>query len=186
MSSRGKLVVISGPSGAGKSTIAAEVVKRTGAEFSISATTRPPRPAEVDGRDYRFVDGKAFDKMVEAGQFLEWAEVFGHMYGTPAAPVQKALAEGKTIVLDVDVQGGKQVHDKVPSATFVLVVPPSPEELARRLGRRGTEQDAQLLRRLAKADEEVHAAQACGVYNHVVVNDDLEQAIRQVVQIVQR
>lgn len=186
MIEKGKLVVVSGPSGVGKSTIVREVVKRTGAEFSVSATTRPARPGEVDGRDYYFVDRRRFDEMIDAGEFLEWAEVFGRKYGTPAEPVRMALAEGKVVLLDVDVQGGRQVHEKMPSATFVLIVPPSPIELASRLGGRGTEDADELQSRLANAAVEVEAAKACGAYDHVVVNDDLERAVRQVVDIVRQ
>ena len=184
MNEKGKLVVISGPSGAGKSTIAIQAMKRTGAEFSVSATTRQPRPGEIDGREYRFVGRPAFEKMIAAGELLEWAEIFGQLYGTPARPVQEAIDAGRTILLDVDVQGGRQVHEKMPSATFVLIVPPAAEELSRRLKRRGTEAPGELEGRLAQADSEVAAARQSGFYNHVVVNDDPEQAISRVVQIV--
>jgi len=183
MGKKGKLVVISGPSGAGKSTIASEARKRTGAEFSVSVTTRRPRPGEIDGREYHFVDRATFEKMIAAGELLEWAEVFGELYGTPARPVEQAVEAGRTILLDVDVQGGRQVHEKMPSATFILIVPPSPEELARRLDRRGTEAPAELESRLARADAEIAAARESGIYGHVVVNDDLDQAIDRVVEI---
>jgi guanylate kinase len=123
--------------------------------------------------------------MADAGELLEWAEVFGHLYGTPAESVNSALAEGRTIVLDVDVQGGRQVCRQMPEAVFVLIVPPSEAELARRLAGRGSEDQAQLAERLAKADAEVKAAIGSGIYDHVVVNDDLEQAVRRVVEIVE-
>ena len=182
----GRLVVLTGPSGVGKSTIRREVVRRAGAVYSVSATTRKPRSGEVDGRDYRFVDRPAFQRMIDGGQLLEWAEVFGELYGTPAEPVRQAEAAGKTVVLDIDVQGGLQVHRTRPDATFVLVLPPDEQALARRLQGRGTEDGAAIARRLAKANQEIQLAQASGVYNHRVVNDDLEAAIAQVLAIVKQ
>ena len=179
----GKLVVITGPSGVGKSTIVREVVRRTGAAFSVSVTTRRPRAGEADGREYRFVDEPTFRRMIEADELLEWAEVFGDLYGTPAAPVREALAAGKTVVLEIDVQGGLQVHRKMPDAAFVLILPPDADELTRRLRGRASE-SAAAEQRLAKADDELRTAADSGVYNHRVVNDDLEAAIEQVVRIV--
>jgi len=185
MSETGKLIVISGPSGAGKSTVVRQVLARTGADFSVSATTRPRRPGEVDGKDYRFVDRCTFEKMIAEDQLLEWAEVFGDYYGTPAGPVKEALAAGRTILLDIDVQGGLQVHRKCPSATFVLLLAPDEAELKRRLAARATEPAEQLERRFRKAKEEVRAARRSGVYIHTVINDDLDQAVNEVVEIAQ-
>ena len=181
-----KLVVITGPSGVGKSTIVREVLERTGAVFSVSATTRPRRPGERDGREYRFVDRAAFEKMIAGGEMLEWAEVYGELYGTPAGAVQEALAAGRTVVLEIDVQGGMQVYRRLPDATFVLIVPPSPEDLAGRLRGRGSEGAAELGRRLAGAAEEIETAGTGGAYRHVVVNDDLQRAVQEVVDIVNR
>ncbi len=180
----GRLVVISGPSGVGKSTISREVLRRSGATFSVSATTRQPRPGEVDGRDYRFVDRPAFERMIEQGELLEWAEVFGNLYGTPVGPVRDAMAAGKVVLLEIDVQGGLQVHEKMPSATFVLIEPPDDEELRRRLTGRGTEDDETLTRRLGKAREELRVARQSGAYDRVVVNRDIETAVREIVEIV--
>jgi guanylate kinase len=180
----GRLVVISGPSGVGKSTISREVLRRSGATFSVSATTRQPRPGEVDGRDYHFVDRSAFERMIEQGQLLEWAEVFGNLYGTPAGPVREAMAAGKVVLLEIDVQGGLQVHEKMPSETFVLIEPPDDEELRRRLAGRGTEDDETLTRRLGKAREELRVARQSGAYGRVVVNRDIETAVREIVEIV--
>jgi guanylate kinase len=177
-------VVISGPSGAGKSTITREVLRRTGAAFSVSATTRAPRPGEVAGRDYVFVDAATFQRMIDRDELLEWAEVFGERYGTPEGPIREAEAAGRTVILEIDVQGGLQVHRKRPDATFVLILPPGGETLARRLRGRGSEDEQAVARRLAKADEEIRTAKASGVYNHCVINDDLEAAVRQVVDIV--
>jgi len=186
MSKTGKLVVISGPSGVGKSTIARRAMAQTDAAFSVSATTRSPRPGEVDGRDYRFVDRGTFEKLVADGQMLEWAEVFGQLYGTPEEPVRQAVDAGETMLLDIDVQGGLQVHGKMPEATFVLIVPPSDDELARRLRGRGSEDATAADRRLEKAKQEIAAATQSGVYNHIVINDDLETAVSEVVRIVQQ
>ena len=180
----GKLVVISGPSGVGKSTIVDEVLAKTGAEYSVSVTTRKPRTGEVDGKDYRFVDEATFRQMVAQGQLLEWAEVFGNLYGTPAGPVRESIAAGRTVLLEIDVQGGLQVWAKAPGAVMILILPPSREELERRLRGRGSESPESLRRRLAKADEEISTAQASGAYNHSVVNGDLETAISEVVRIV--
>jgi guanylate kinase len=182
----GRLVVISGPSGVGKGTIREAVLERTGAEFSVSATTRSPRPGEKNGRDYRFVGRDEFVRMRDRGELLEWAEVFGELYGTPEAPVRRAVADGRTVLLEIDVQGALQVHRKMPEATYVLIVPPSREELARRIGGRGTESDEDARRRLAKAEEEIAAARESGIYTHEVVNDDLDRAIEEVAGIVER
>ncbi|OPX24453.1 MAG: guanylate kinase [Planctomycetales bacterium 4484_123] len=186
MSDKGKLVVISGPSGVGKSSIVREVLARTGAVFSVSATTRRPRPGETDGREYHFVDRPTFEAMIARGELLEWAEVFGDYYGTPAGPVREAIDAGRTVILEIDIQGGLQVHEKHPQAVFVLILPPSEAELRRRLAGRGTEANGSLQQRLAKAAEEIRTARDSGVYTHLVVNDDLERAIQEVVEIVTR
>jgi guanylate kinase len=180
----GHVVVVSGPSGVGKSTIVGQVLQRMGAAFSVSVTTRPPRPGEVDGRDYHFIDGPTFQGLDRDGELLEWAMVFGHAYGTPARPVREAVAAGKTIMLDIDVQGAMMVHRKVPGAAFVLIVPPGDEALRQRLAGRGSENGAEAQRRLAAATKELDAARRSGIYTHQVVNDDLEKAVQAVVAIV--
>jgi guanylate kinase len=182
--SSGKLVVISGPSGVGKSSILKQALERTGAVFSVSATTRQPRVGEVPGRDYHFVSRPEFEEMIRQGQLLEWAEVFGNYYGTPLPAVRDAIAARKTIVMDIDVQGGLQVHKKMPDAQFVLILPPSIDVLRQRLSSRGTETPESLNCRLAKAQEEISVAMNSGVYNHSVINDDLGKAICQVVAII--
>jgi len=184
MNKGGKLIVITGPSGVGKSTIVRQVLSRTGAQYSVSVTTRRKREGETDGRDYRFIDRRTFQRMIDAGELMEWAEVFGDLYGTPLEPVEEALAEGKSVILEIDVQGGMQVHRKMPDAVCVLILPPSEVELARRLSERGSENEDALKRRLAKASAEVRAARSSCIYDHVVVNEDLEEAIRSVVEIV--
>ncbi len=184
MSRPGKLVVITGPSGVGKSTIVREVLRQTGASFSVSATTRSPRATETDGQEYHFISRSAFEKKVDSGDMLEWAEVFGELYGTPAQPVRDALTAGKTIVLEIDVEGGRQMHEKMPDATYVLICPPGEDALADRLAKRGSETPEKMRVRLAGAAQEIAAARALGVYNHEIVNDNLETAVRQLVDIV--
>lgn len=184
MQSKGKLIVITGPSGVGKSTIVQQVLARTGAAFSVSATTRSPRDGELDKKDYFFIDRNTFQSMVAAGEMLEWAEVFGQMYGTPAGPVLEMIEQGRSVILEIDVQGGLQVHKKVPDATFVLIAPPSMEKLRQRLAGRGSETPEQLETRFSKAQAEIQAARESGIYTIEVINDDLETAIQQVVDIV--
>lgn len=182
----GRLFIITGPSGVGKSTIVREVLKRTGAVFSVSATTRRPREGEQDGREYRFVSRDAFAGMVARDELLEWADVFGEMYGTPAGPVRQAVAQGRPVVLEIDVQGGLQVCRKEPRAVGVLILPPSMAELERRLRGRKTEAEDVLQRRLAKARNEIEAARRSGAYKYSVVNDDLERAIGEVIAILEQ
>ncbi len=184
MARTGKVVVVTGPSGVGKSTIVRELLSRTDAIYSVSATTRKPRPGEVEGRHYRFLDRPTFEKMIQHSELLEWAEVFGEYYGTPAAPVRRAVARGRTVILEIDVQGGRQVHEKMPDATFVFILPPSQGELKKRLSGRGTEPAGGVQQRFKRAQEEVREARESGIYTHMIVNDDLPAAIVQVVAIV--
>ncbi len=185
MRETGKLVVVSGPSGVGKSVVSRAVLDRTGARYSVSVTTRRPRQGEENGRDYRFVDRERFEKMIAEGAFLEWAEVFDQYYGTPANAIRDAIAAGETILLEIDVQGALQVHDKMPDATFVLIVPPNEAELARRLRGRASETDAELAKRLGKATAEIDLARQSGIYAHLIVNDDLDETIDNVMTVVQ-
>jgi guanylate kinase len=150
-------------------------------ELSISTTTRRPRPREDEGRHYYFVDRASFDRMIQAGGFLEWADIFGERYGTPKEPVERALAEGRDVLVEIDVQGARQVKAATPGAYMVFVKPPSLAELERRLRSRGTETDQQVRRRLAKASEELAAEPE---FDATVVNDDLERAARQVIELV--
>lgn len=186
MSDSGKLIVISGPSGVGKSSILKQLLTRCDAEFSVSATTRQPRAGEVDARDYYFVNRPRFEQMVAAGEMLEWAEVFGELYGTPAKSVLETTAAGRSVLLDIDVQGALQVHQKMPDATFVLIVPPNADELMLRLNGRGSETSDQLANRLTQAKSEIEAARASGVYNHCVVNNELDKAVEEVAAVINR
>jgi guanylate kinase len=175
--------VIAGPSGVGKGSVVKALRARDpdGLRLSVSATTRPPRPGEAPGVDYLFVDDAAFSRMVEAGELLEWAEVFGNRYGTPRAYVDAELDAGHDVILEIDVQGAQQVRVQAPDALLILLEPPTPDDLAARLRGRGTESEERIATRLEKADWEL--AQR-GSFDHVVVNDDLEHASSQVAAII--
>ena len=180
----GRLIVISGPSGVGKSTVTRQVLERTGAMFSISATTRQPRAGEQNGREYHFVDVPTFQRMIAENALLEWAEVFGHYYGTPAQPVKDALAQGQCVVLEIDVQGGIQVAKRCPDAAMILITPPDAATLAQRLAGRATDAPEVIARRLAKAQAEMNLARESGVYKYEVVNRDLPEAVAEVLNII--
>jgi guanylate kinase len=174
--------VISGPSGVGKGTVVRRLLdSRPDLVFSVSATTRRPRPGEVDGVHYRFVTDREFDDMIEAEAFLEWARIFDHRSGTPMAAVGGALAEGKDVLLEVDVQGARSVRERVPDAVLVFLQPPSEEELARRLRARGTEAGPALERRLSEARREMAEAPH---FDHIVMNDRVEDAVAEVLAII--
>ena len=182
---KGKIVIISGPSGVGKSTICKEVVKRLdNVCLSISVTTRPMAEAEVDGQDYWFVSQQQFRKRIDEGSLLEYAEVFGHLYGTPKDKVEVALGAGKTIILEIDVQGAREVKSVCPDAAMVFIFPPTEKELAQRIKNRGREGMEAAEERLEGADTEFAAAWQ--YYEHMVVNDDLEQAVKEVIQIIKQ
>jgi guanylate kinase len=166
----------------GKGTVVRRLLElRPDLAYSVSCTTREPRPGEVEGRDYRFVSEAEFDRLAAEGAFLEWAEVFGHRYGTLEAPIREALARGRDVVLEIDVQGARAVRDRLPEAVLIFLEPPSEEELARRLRSRRTEPERELARRLAGAREEL--AQR-GWFDHVVVNDRVDRAAREVAAII--
>ena len=179
------LVVLSGPAGAGKTTVAAELPKRLPLAVSTSATTRQPRPGEQDGVAYHFLDKAEFERRAKAGRFVEWAEVFGHYYGTPLEEVERARAAGKRLLLEIDVQGGIQIKRKYPEALAILLLPPEPQALRARLAKRGTEAPEEVERRLAKAQEEVRMARESHAYDVEVTNDRLPDTIREVVSIIQ-
>ncbi len=170
----GRLIVLSGPSGSGKSTLVQRLLERPGLrlEVSISATTRPPRAGELSGRHYVFLSAQEFENIRD--QLLESAEVHGHSYGTPAEPVRKALAQGTCVILVIDVQGGIQVREQVPSALLIFVRAPGLEVLEQRLRARGADDEATIQRRLANARRELELAKCYDVH---LVNDDLERSV---------
>lgn len=174
---KGQMVVISGPSGSGKSTICKKLLEDPRIVFSVSATTRKMRPGEIDGRDYHFLAIDEFKRRVARGEFIEHAEVFGNMYGTLRAPMDQALTDGKISLLEIDVQGALQLKALGEPGVYVFIAPPDFEELRRRLKQRGTESPEVLERRLHKAEDEYRERVK---YDHVVVNDDLARAVREV------
>jgi len=182
---RGRVVVVSGPSGVGKSTICKEAVNRlNNAHFSVSVTTRPKGEGEVDGQDYWFISEEQFRQRVKKSLLLEHAEVFGHLYGTPKDKVEEALRANETIILEIDVQGAKQVKVIYPTAVMIFILPPSQKELAERMNHRGREDTEAAEVRLNGASTEIAAAWQ--YYEHMVINDDLEQAVKEVVQIIKQ
>ena len=176
MSNKPLLLILSAPSGTGKTTLARRLVTANpGAIFSVSYTTRAPRGAEREGVDYHFVSGAKFEQMIAAGDFVEWAHVHGHHYGTPKKVIEEAAARGALALFDIDVQGGETIKKQHPEAVRALVLPPSLAELERRLRARSTDDDATVRRRLHAARIEIRLARSAG-YEYWVVNDDLDRA----------
>ncbi|MGZ2257938.1 guanylate kinase [Roseobacter sp. A03A-229] len=181
---RGLLIILSSPSGAGKSTLARRLRDwDPEIEFSISATTRPARPGEVDGREYHFVDEAAFKAQVAAGAMLEHAHVFGNFYGSPKPPVQAAIDEGRDVLFDIDWQGAQQITNSVlgPHTLSIFLLPPSIRELRQRLEKRGQDDAATIARRMEKSWDEISH---WGAYDFVIVNDDLDQTEAQLKTII--
>lgn len=174
---RGRLIVVSGPTASGKSTLWRRLVQRPGVAFSVSATTRPPRAGETDGQDYFFITPEEFERRAGAGEFLEWARVHGRFYGTPRAGVEAALATGRDVVLEIDVQGAAQIRRSGLPAVSIFVMPPSYEVLEQRLRARGTEDESEIQRRLTVVRSEMAEAPH---YDHQVVNDDLNRMVAEV------
>ncbi|MBR0135755.1 MAG: guanylate kinase [Clostridia bacterium] len=182
---KGILLIISGPSGVGKGTVSKALLEGSngGMVFSVSATTRAPRPGEEHGREYFFVSKEEFDEMIENGDFLEYMNVFGrNYYGTPRRYVEEQLAAGHDVLLDIDVNGAMKVKENCPEAVAIMLAPPTMKELRRRLEDRGTEEQPVIERRLAEAKSELSRLKE---YDYVVVNDDLELAIEQCRQILE-
>jgi guanylate kinase len=176
---RGLMLVLSSPSGAGKTTLSRLLLESDPAiDLSISVTTRPPRPGEVDGRDYHFIDRAQFDTMVARGELLEWAQVFGNRYGTPRGPVEKALSGGRDVLFDIDWQGTQQLGGKAPAdLVSVFVLPPSIPDLEQRLMSRAQDTPDVIRSRMAKASDEMsHWAE----YDYVVINREIEDAFQDV------
>jgi guanylate kinase len=168
-------LVVSAPSGTGKTTICRAVMQRLpGVEFSVSHTTRAPRGREQDGVDYHFVSEAAFEQLVDRGAFLEWAHVHKNRYGTARAPVEERLGRGIDVLFDIDVQGGRQIAERLETAVLVFILPPSLAELEARLRGRGTETEAQIRGRLEATRAEIEAAYC---YTHWIINDDLDRAV---------
>ena len=177
---RGKLIVISGPGGVGKSTITAQLRNDPRFWISVSATTREPRPGERDGVDYHFLTAELFQEMIETGEFLEWAQFAGNRYGTPRAPVEEWRAMGKHVILEIEIEGARQVRSREAGATLIFIAPPSWEELIRRLTSRGTDSPDRRAARLALAEQEMAAA---GEFDVILVNESVEGLIAQLVSL---
>ena len=179
---KGKLIVISGPSGAGKSTVVFKAIEgREDVCFSTSVTTRKPRPGEVDGREYFFVDPDRFKEMVENDELLEHAEYVANSYGTPRAYVEEKLEAGVNVLLDIEVQGARQVHEKMPDAVKIFIIPPSLETLEKRLKGRGTDTERAIEARLIRARQEYQEAD---FYDYLIINDDADKAAKELSAII--
>ena len=182
MQEKGKLIVISGPSGAGKSTVVFKAIEgREDVCFSTSVTTRKPRPGEVDGREYFFVDPDRFKEMVENDKLLEHAEYVANSYGTPRAYVEEKLEAGVNVLLDIEVQGARQVHEKMPDAVKIFIIPPSLETLEKRLKGRGTDTERAIEARLIRARQEYQEAD---FYDYLIINDDADKAAKELSAII--
>jgi len=181
---KGKVVIVSGPSGVGKSTICKEILKKLNYIYlSVSLTTRPISEAEVDGNDYWFVSEEDFRERIKKGLLLEYAEVFGHLYGTPKDKVDEALQAGKVVILEIDVQGAIKARVVFPDAVMIFILPPSAKDLAKRLNHRGRDAEEVAEVRLNGASAEIAAAWQ--YYEHMVINEDLQQAVNECVQIIE-
>ena len=181
MLKKGKLYIISAPSGTGKSTVIKNLMKlRDNLFFSVSATTRKPRPEETDGREYQFISREQFEDMIRDDEFLEYAEYVGNYYGTPTQPILDHTEKGFDVILDIDVQGHQQVIEKMPEAVSVFLAPPSLQELEARLRKRGTDSEESIRKRLAEAANEM---QKSDQYDYVVINDDSIRAASEICDI---
>ena len=182
MQEKGKLIVISGPSGAGKSTVVFKAIEgREDVCFSTSVTTRKPRPGEVDGKEYFFVDPDRFKEMVENDELLEYAEYVANSYGTPRAYVEEKLDAGLNVLLDIEVQGARQIREKKPDAVMIFIVPPSLEELEKRLKGRGTDTERAIEARLIRARQEYQEAD---FYDYLIINYDADKAAKELSAII--
>jgi len=178
-----RVFVLSGPSGVGKNTIAGQLCGRGLAVRAVTATTRPPEPGEVDGRDYHFIDRDEFRRWIEEGRLVEHTQYLGHYYGTPLFSLNEAAESGLPVILTIDVDGGLQVKDRWPEVTLVFVKPPSRRELQERLRQRQRDSTRSVIRRLQRAEEEYAYAER---YDYCVVNDDLDQTVGEVARIISK
>ena len=174
---RGSLIVISGFSGVGKGTVVKRLVSDFGYNLSVSATTRSPREGEVDGREYYFMDRKDFENLIDYGGFIEWTQYVENYYGTPKKYVEEKLADGKDVILEIEVMGALNVKKQFPDALLIFISAPSIGELKSRLAGRGTESEETIIKRLRKATEE---AEDMDKYDYIIVNDDLDECIHTV------
>lgn len=180
-----QVIVISGPSGVGKSTICGQLIKRLDNVYlSVSATTRAKKTSEQDGKDYYFVSRDEFEKQIKAGNFVEYAEVFGNLYGTPKDKIVEALEQRKIVLLEIDVQGAVQVKKLYPEAELIFILPPKHKDLQSRINGRGRDDEEDVEKRLAGAGIEIAAGWQH--YEHIVINDNLEQAVEEVIQIIEK
>ncbi len=179
--SKGTLFIVSGPSGCGKGTVLAEILKQDNVYYSVSATTRAPRPGEINGVNYHFLSKDEFEKLIENGGMLEYANYCGNYYGTPKKPVEDMLAEGKNVILEIEVQGALKVMEKCPEAVSVFILPPSLKELRRRLHKRGTETEEVIEKRIGEAAGEIRKAVN---YDYVMINGELEIAVSDLLSII--
>jgi guanylate kinase len=178
----GQLIVITGPSGVGKGTLVRHLLTRfPNLYLSVSATTRPPRPGEIEGKDYYFLNHHSFEEKIAAGQFLEWAEYAGNYYGTPQSAIANQLAAGQTIILEIELEGARQVYQSFPQGRRIFILPPSFEELERRLRSRGKDTETAIAHRLERAQEELAASDE---FEYQIVNDDLETALDAIEKII--
>ncbi len=180
----GRVIVVSGPSGTGKSTVCHRLCDALPGEFSVSMTTRAPRSNETAARDYHYVSRTEFERLRDAGEFLEWAEVYGQLYGTPISTVQRAVEQGRTIILEIDIRGCMQVRERIPDAKTFFLLPPSADAQRDRLLGRRTDPPESVAVRLAKADGEIRYAQESQCYDHFVVNDVIDETVATIVRIV--
>jgi len=182
ISRRGTLFVVSAPSGAGKTTLCREIrLRLPDLAYSVSVTTRPPRPGEIDGADFRFVGSPEFRTMLARGEFAEWATVHGNLYGTRARALEDALATGRDVLLDIDTQGAAQLRARYPDAVLIFILAPSVKELEQRLRERRSDMDADIERRLVRAREEIALWRQ---YDYLIVNRDVKEAMEQLESII--
>lgn len=183
MTQQGILIVLSGPSGTGKGTICRELLRSCpNLQYSISATTRTPRTGETNGVNYLFIPQKKFKDMINANEFLEWAEVYGNYYGTPRRYVTDMLDSGKDVILEIDTQGAMQIKNKFPQGVYIYIIPPSLDELANRIYKRGTDSMEAIKQRLSCVRSELSYVNS---YNYIVVNDEVSRAVHKIESIIQ-